>query len=226
MVDGKIVCADLLPKAPWLKLKQFSALVETDPAHGPVLPVIKLLVALVKLNQDRFKVVFASLVSWLSLVLEARFERLEPSDDPLELPTFQGPVRSRRVDQATKAAVVSIAMSKGLASSGAQAMAVLQNFKRFMWGRSAATANSWGISAARNYLLKGMAWCKDSSWSTVCLAWDATRVSGRESLWFAWCSPDLPKAFWGPPAVGSSVAPLAGQGFLICRPRLWVRPNK
>ena len=43
------------------------------------------------------------------------------------------------------------------------------------------------------------------------LGWGANGLSGRQSLWLAWWSPDLPKALWGPPTASPLVSSHARQ---------------
>ena len=113
----------------------------------------------------------------------------------------QGRHRSRLLQEEIKGAVVALVRSK-LCPSGGAAFRMLRRVKRFTFhARAACVFNVYELKTAVKELAAGAKWMQLAQEAFVSLSWDATRLSGRETLWAACISPSTGMAAWAPPQV-------------------------
>eukprot|EP00974_Lingulodinium_polyedra_P028461 2744427-Lingulodinium_polyedra.AAC.1 len=203
VVRGLAVLDPLVGRCPWLRGKALEAHLQGGTGLGSfVAPVEGLLQVLQSAPYPAARTLLGSLLCWLATAWERSGWCTAGSSDGLDAPILQGRKRVRRVDPRMKGAVVALVAKEGLAKTGPHGVRLVKRFKHFFKGLTPGAGLAWEQGAARRYLSSAMALSTDADWSTVCVAWDATRLSGQDTVWFARRSPQIPLAAWGPPAVG------------------------
>ena len=123
----------------------------------------------------------------------------------VDLPLFKGAKRRhRRLPAATKAEAHTIAKTTGLRISGSKLMKLVQRFKHLARGIYAGGCNAWDRAEGAAYLDQSRKAWRSATWTTVCTAWDATRLNKQERLWTAFTAPQADWACWGTPGTGLS----------------------
>ncbi len=140
-----------------------------------------------------------SLVAWMSLYKECGPFMASGSGDPLDIPVCRGRKRARRVSQEFKAAVTREAGKGDLATSGRKVVSLVQRFRRFCKGVRPESGNRWVPAKVAQHFAKGRSVLGQSPMLTICVACDATRLGGRDTLWSAVYCPTLRKGCWAPP---------------------------
>eukprot|EP00969_Alexandrium_andersonii_P017881 782597-Alexandrium_andersonii.AAC.1 len=81
-----------------------------------------------------------------------------------------------------------------LASSVPQAVRIMRRFKHIGRSLRGTTGSRYLSHKAAKYLLGGAEALRSPEVTVCSIAWDATRLSGRETLWLACSSPQAPTA--------------------------------
>ena len=164
-----------------------------------------LLLYLAPLASPAAKVLFTSLLFWAAACLDSCPAVATASEDPTEAAVLGGPMRTRRLDRALKDHVASLGSEPALARSGAHAMEQLQRTRPSLRRCVAHACNSLLRPRVGRYLQTARSLWQAASPSTLCISWDATRLGGKDTLWFCLCGPGFPHGFYAPPQAPSLV---------------------
>ena len=125
------------------------------------------------------------------------------NEDPLlDAPVPMATTRARRIDPVLKSALAREACEGGLVRTGAKATALLHRIRR--WGKrrvGASTGNQTIQLRVGQYARAAEDEFSRPEHNVLSVAMDASRVSGKDTLYLAVFSPKTQKAFWAPPQV-------------------------
>ena len=164
------------------------------------MPVAKALLWLSSGNAPMVQYLYRQLLCFLAFLIERRTPWLRAaSADFLQAPLPRGKKRTRRLSKHLKDAIAQAAADRSVAPSGARVLQQMHRWKgvlkRIRCGH--ANLNVWGHLAA--YWTAAQTLATRVQRPAFGLAWDATRVDGKEMLFSALFFCSLLKGFWLPP---------------------------
>ena len=147
--------------------------------------------------------IFWAIIFWLASLIDGAEAVSDASEGVLDGPVLRGPAgRSKKLSRSYKDRVAQLAAKGEVFKSGQSVMKGMKLLGLTV-GRAEKTGDNWMQPRAFRYLHKVQQVFDLSrlEWPIICWTWDATRLSGLETLFSAVYTPLLDLAAWAPPQV-------------------------
>ena len=170
-----------------------------------MVPLHRLLVFLLNSGSAPCMWLWRALVCWLAWALESGPLWEKASSDACDIPAPRGPKRARRLNPHMLNALGKLAGQGVVARTGAKAAKVLGFALRrrvFLDGVAKRTANEVQSTRAKRYRETAAKHMASSKVGVLSVAMDASRVSGKDTLYTALWGSDVGRGCWGDPMVG------------------------
>lgn len=204
MANGHVLIGPLASHLSFMRRQAFTKHCVLAEGGGMAMKVVDFAVALQADGSEPARALLAHFLCWLSRLVDEAVPTTS-SVDPLDAPVPQGRQRARRLHKELKQGVVDLILETKVAKSGGHALRIVKRFKHMTRNLCSSGFNRADQAEAMAILAAASAHFKEHDEPFVSLAWDATRISGRETLWTACCSPSSNHAAWAPPQVWPSV---------------------
>ena len=174
---------------------------------NPPLAYIELLDLLIFLSSSSgsgMEWLFLDLMSWIAFHIECGPWWGEMSEDAIvDAPVPMATSRARRIDPVLKGQLAKTGNEGTLVRSGGKAVALLHRIRKWKINRMGRTMGNDSVTFRQGqYAKAGRAVFDPTRCNIICLSLDASRVSGKDTLYVAMFAPQLGKAMWCPPQVG------------------------
>ena len=171
-----------------------------DRGMNVAVKVSTLLKWLFKKTSHRFAHLFWQVLCWVCFFVDNSPELSRASDDPLDLPTAKGPQgRSGKIPEAKKFKIACIAARGKHFRSDRAVCEALHLLRGDSAGVRMVSSNRWVSKLGRQYLHNAQALMKLGLTQPVYgIAWDATRLSKRDTLIGCLWNGDIMKGVWCP----------------------------
>ena len=175
----------------------------SDSSHPNVL-MENLLVFLYRQGGDQCTWFWRELVCWVAWMIDMGPCWASASADPIDIPAPRGPKRARRLKPEMLNVLGKMAGEGSVARTGSKPSHVLQfaSRRRGLWqGCATSTANRAQGTRAQLYRDSAAEKFFHEHVNILSVAFDASRVAGRDTLYTALYAPEKSLACWGDPMV-------------------------
>ena len=152
----------------------------------------------------QFRGVFHSLCCWGAFVLEqSKWWLAMSSDAVLDAPVPQGPKRARRLDPNLRQQLGKMASEGDLSRTGGHAVKVMARMRQWNIKKMCQRTGQKTVEhRVATYAEEVQGTLSGENVNIVSLAFDGTRMSGKDTLHCDVYSPELQLASWAPPQAG------------------------